>query len=405
MKFNMQYKWYVITVLLLGSVVLLGIRVSHKRLSVASTVLPQPTGSYGVGTAKYHLVDTSRKEMHNAEADQSREFMLQVWYPTDACPIQHPAYLLPIAQAVAKALSAPVEKVTQVIAYANIDTPFSTMHKSYPCIIFSHGARTPCVLYAGFLEELASHGYIVCAIDHTYATEITVFPTGKIVGMLPELATDTRWPQEVETFVMDLEYCYQWLQKSLISQHIDFTQVAGIGHSVGGAAVTIWARRYHHACAAVNMDGRLLGGDATQDVGVPYLFLMSKPLHVAADEYAKLSDDKRTSADERIMFWNNLTQPAYYIQIVGAKHFTFTDMPLITATTEEISARLQEHALVRKLLLGYCNAYVGNSSGAVDAWQKLLMKLSDKIIVNSNGLHSQLLALNNDLAELGNKIG
>lgn len=399
----MKYKWYILTILLLGLIVFLGSFVFRECSHVAS-VLPQPIGRYGVGTAQYHLIDTSRKENHSKEVDQPREFMIQMWYPTDACLTQRPAYSLPVAQVVAKALSVPVEKVTQMVTYASVDTPFSTKHKSYPCIIFSHGARTPSILYAGFFEELASHGYIVCAIDHTYATEITVFPSGKIVGMLPELATDTRWPQEVETFVIDLEYCYQWLQKNSISQHINFTHVAGIGHSVGGAAVTTWARRYHHACAAVNMDGRLLGDDATQDVGVPYLFLMSKPLHVTTDEYAKLSADKRISADERIVFWNNLTQPSYYIQVLGAKHFTFTDMPLLTATTETLTAYLHEHALVGQLLLGYCNAYVQNAHGTIDGWKKLLMGVSDKIMVTSNGIHNQLLALNHDLAALNNKV-
>jgi hypothetical protein len=57
MKFNMKYKWCILTVLLLGSIVLLGSFVSSECSPVAP-VLPQPTGSYGVGTAQYHFIDT-----------------------------------------------------------------------------------------------------------------------------------------------------------------------------------------------------------------------------------------------------------------------------------------------------------------------------------------------------------
>ncbi|WP_374018944.1 hypothetical protein ABU162_04120 [Paenibacillus thiaminolyticus] len=45
--------------------------------------LPEPTGSYAIGTASYHLVDRSCEESYTDDKGDHRELMITVWYPAD----------------------------------------------------------------------------------------------------------------------------------------------------------------------------------------------------------------------------------------------------------------------------------------------------------------------------------
>ena len=65
------------------------------------------------------------------------------------------------------------------MSHAVPDLPLATNESAYPVVIFSHGG--------GFRRqntdkalELASHGYIVVAVDHQHA-EASVFPNGQVV--------------------------------------------------------------------------------------------------------------------------------------------------------------------------------------------------------------------------------
>lgn len=46
--------------------------------------LPAPTGEFKVGTQAFHFADTARKETFDSTGGQSRELMVQVWYPAEA---------------------------------------------------------------------------------------------------------------------------------------------------------------------------------------------------------------------------------------------------------------------------------------------------------------------------------
>lgn len=47
--------------------------------------IPAPSGPHQVGTRIYELTDPARKEIYSGE-DESRRFMIQVWYPSEVNP-------------------------------------------------------------------------------------------------------------------------------------------------------------------------------------------------------------------------------------------------------------------------------------------------------------------------------
>ncbi|WP_212982567.1 alpha/beta hydrolase [Paenibacillus cineris] len=66
----------------------------------------------------------------------------------------------------------------------------------FPLIILSHGMGPGMVLHASQAEELASHGYVVAAIDHTYSTLATVFPDGRVTDYRSVLVEDHFWSRD-----------------------------------------------------------------------------------------------------------------------------------------------------------------------------------------------------------------
>src|SRR5207247_2561409 len=54
--------------------------------------------------------------------------------------------------------------------------------RGWPVVLFSPGFGVERELYAGLVEDLASHGYVVVAIDHPHDASIVQFPDGHVVA-------------------------------------------------------------------------------------------------------------------------------------------------------------------------------------------------------------------------------
>jgi hypothetical protein len=57
----------------------------------------------------------------------------------------------------------------------------------YPDLIFSHGWGLQSPLYTATLEDIASHRYVVAAIDHPYDSAVTVFPDGHVAKFAQDM--------------------------------------------------------------------------------------------------------------------------------------------------------------------------------------------------------------------------
>jgi dienelactone hydrolase len=141
---------------------------------------------------------------------------------------------------------------------------------------------------------LASHGYIVVAIDHTYASVATVFPD-RIVSH-KEARTNFNVPEPAEiitqimaddsSFVIDtLEEINAGNIESIFRGKLDLEKIGAIGHSVGGAVAYNLAINDSRVKAAIDLDGVVFitpKGDP-KDVA-PFLMLAGDNLHVQAIE-------------------------------------------------------------------------------------------------------------------------
>ncbi|HEY0603176.1 MAG TPA: alpha/beta fold hydrolase [Herpetosiphonaceae bacterium] len=261
--------------------------------------LPTPTGRYAVGIQYVHLVDEKRADPFLDTSAQKRELMVKVYYPAtndDAKPFApyfHGSRALIRLFTAHYGLPAFVfDHLSLVRTHSKADLQISDAQPSYPVVLFSHGAGTTMEVQTSQSEDLASHGYIVVAIDHTYASVGTVFPD-RIVSER-EATTDFKAadPAEIITqimaddarFVIDrLGDMNQGQLGAMFQGKIDLQQIGAIGHSVGGAVAYNLALNEPGIKAAVDLDGIVfITPRGKPEAMAPLLMLANDQYHIQA---------------------------------------------------------------------------------------------------------------------------
>ena len=165
--------------------------------------IPAPSGPYAIGTTIYELTDTSRKELYSGR-DEPRRFQIQIWYPaaTDSSTEHAPwmANADVFAPSISSYLDLPdffLDHLALVKVPAYKDAPIASADEGFPVILFSHGWNGFNAQNTGQALQLASHGYVVVGIQHTYGAVVTVFEDGTIAknnpSALPEGAPDEEY--------------------------------------------------------------------------------------------------------------------------------------------------------------------------------------------------------------------
>lgn len=327
-----------------------------KSTDRASTLrLPAPSGSYQVGTTSYYLVDSSRKETYSSEIydlqtqkpittslpTNRRELIVYVWYPAIAKPgaTTTPYIDEGFALATAEGMGANfgvspnqfIQIVTQTIqTNAASKVALANASKRHPVVIFSPGFGATPKFYTTQLEQLASHGYVVVAINPTYEVPV-LLPDGRVItqssvfdfSSADEQSKQRTFNQAVEIRAKDVSFVLNELNRlnvkdpqGLFTGRLDLSRVATVGHSLGGdtAIEAMW--RDHRLKAGINMDGgsygRLLSNGNKDSLNRPFLVMS----HDGADGALQ-------------SFYQRLRTNAYRLTLKGSKHTTFMDFGLI----------------------------------------------------------------------------
>lgn len=186
--------------------------------TLPSIIFPQyaeikPTGQYKVSTVNHTYIDTSRIETYT-NTGEKRKLNVEFWYPKNTSG-------------------------------------------KYPLIIFSHGALGVKSSNETLYNELASHGYVVCSIDHTYQCIYTTDDKGNTTyvdkGYEKELNEENAQKNPQLSYELyqkwmkirtgDINFVINYiLAKSRINASnaeyklVDPTKIGVMGHSLGGSA-------------------------------------------------------------------------------------------------------------------------------------------------------------------------
>jgi dienelactone hydrolase len=303
--------------------------------------LPEPTGQCPVGTTSLWLTDTARPDPWAAGA-AARELMVSLWYPA-ATPDGRPApYMTPAEselQLTSRGITGiPPGALSTVEANAVSDaTPAGHRH-SLPLVVLSPGFTSSRSMLTALAEDLASHGYVVAGIDHTYESFATAFPDGRVTTCLAREARrrGSGYQEEVAagraadvSFVLgELTGAHPaWPGAGLI----DPSRMAMAGHSAGGAAAIAAMLADSRILAGIDMDGSTAAPIPEEGLARPFLFLGKQSNYTPGAGIIASPDGKHVKGAvitwERD--WKLLTGWKRWLVVAGAVHASFTDLALL----------------------------------------------------------------------------
>ncbi len=314
--------------------------------------IPVPSGPYKVGTTIHELTDTSRQELYSGK-DEARRFQIQVWYPSEPGPSDQQAQWMNHADVFTKSISTGLLELPPFfldhLALAKIPAYKDSKVASgsaFPVILFSHGWKGFNAQNSGQALQLASNGYVVVGVQHTYGAVITVFDDGTIApnnpAGLPEGAPDAEYDiaadKLVDQWAGDLGFAMDFMttqnddSKSAFFKALDLSHVGVYGHSTGGGAAIQF-------CGTDDRCKALLGQDpfmrpvstAVLENGVtqPAFFMFSQIWHDTENFNNKLFKP----------FFDNSQNAIGAVYIEGTAHYDFSDLPLLSPLAPQLGLK------------------------------------------------------------------
>lgn len=310
-------------------------------------VIGAPSGPYPVGTIYFEMTDTSRTEIYSGVEGQPRRFMIQAWYPAaetntnlSAPWINHSEVYTP---AISVMLGLPpffLDHLTLTKTPAYVEPLIADAAGPFPLIIFSHGWKGFSAASTGQAIELASQGYVVIAMQHTYGAITTVFPDGTVVPIdpaaLPAEDDDpnyeviarrlvAQWAEDI-SFVVDQLESSDGEAAAFLSAHLDLSRIGVYGHSTGGGAAIQFCGTDPRCKAVLGMDpwmrpvsAEVISGGVSQ----PAFFMFS-------EEWAEVVGNRNKNNFLFDQFRPNISDSRGVIEILGTSHLDFSDLPLLS---------------------------------------------------------------------------
>lgn len=253
--------------------------------------MPEPTGPLKIGTQTFHFTDENRKELFSEKEQGKRELMVQLWYPAQS-PTGTKEAFIPDGQKmiheIAKGFGIPgmvVNYLQYIPSHSYEGASISSSRPTYPLIILNHGYGSSRAYHTSQAENLASQGFIVASIGHTYSTLATFFPDGKTAQMNTdeELIGETEyrdwvggvWTEDISFTINQLEKMNAGLIPSMFQGKIDMENIGVFGHSFGGAAA--YDSSYDSRIkAGIDLDGSLYRYHHKEGPAKPFMFIFSE---------------------------------------------------------------------------------------------------------------------------------
>ncbi|GGQ30892.1 putative dienelactone hydrolase [Actinomadura coerulea] len=311
----------------------------------AAFELPRPTGPHqAVGTTELHLVDAGRADPW--VPGRTRELMVSVWYPATRASGPKAPYLRPgVAEELSKVDALGVFKAGTVDwagarTHAAEGAP-ADARRARPVVLYSPGFGVPRALGTTIAEELASRGYVVVTVDHTYETAPVEFPGGRVeLQRLPP-----QGPQRLKTGldarVKDTRLVLDRLAAlragrnpdaegrtlpSGLGRSLDLSRVGMFGHSAGGIEAAEAMRTDRRVDAGIDMDGTMQYAEndfvRVAETGLDRPFMLmgaasggSPQTHLTTPSWGS--------------FWNRSTGWKRDLNVPAASHYSYTDVQAI----------------------------------------------------------------------------
>lgn len=351
--------------------------------------IPTPSGPYFVSTKTFTIKDDNRKEIFGPHPGEETHLITsRIFYPVNPSDTEGQEKAYYMSRAVAKGLKREYFVKNDYDKKCAAGENFAVYYENikpiegqkFPLLIFSHGFKSYKEGNSFLLSEIASHGYIVISIGHTYASLAETHEGGietyadkslskKLVSpFIPgyiemiKCAKKKGTPKDLydEFLKVQNKYCKfnitildEWTKDTLsvveyakdnFSDIIDFNPgIAVSGHSLGGAVAYNLCQKYDEFACGLNIDGGLFG----EYEGMT----MTKP-------FFQICSEANVNVETKPLI--NKTAPCYRALFKKIKHIAFADIKYFipsTAVTGKIPADLA-HSTLCKCHLDFLDKYM-----------------------------------------------
>lgn len=287
-------------------------------------VLPAPTGPYPIGTVALHLVDRSRPDPV-AGPGHYRELMVSLWYPARDTA-RHPRAVWmsdPLMRALLESHQIPAGPVGgPPITAGHVGAPVRRSGCPLPVVVYSHLAHDQRADTTIVVQELASHGYLVVTVDHTYDAFVE-FPDGRRLAPL-----DGDHSLGAPDFADDIPYVLDCIDRLAAGRNPDAggkplpagligapdpRRIGMFGTSKGGTATALLMGMDPRVRAGLSLDAPM-EPLITADLDRPFMLMTA--------------DHTRDTAPVA-QFWSRLTGWKLNVQACGAVHNAYDDYQVL----------------------------------------------------------------------------
>jgi len=309
------------------------------------------TGEYKIDTKNFTYIDKTRKETYSTH-NSNRKLNVEIWFPKTS----------------------------------------KSDSKTYPLIVFSHGAMGIKSSNLSLYEDLASNGYVVCSIDHTYQCFYTKDADGKMtflsMDFAKELMNDDASKDKQNSYNLykkwmgivtgDINFVIDTILENTAAESsdpvyhlIDTSRIGVIGHSLGGSAALGIGRYRKDVKAVIALESPfmcdILGVNDNKFIWNDQAY--PKPL---LNIYTDSSWNHLSEWPQYAQNANYLSTPQpniYNVYMQGANHFTLTDLSLSSPFLSYVlSGKKQkidtEYCLetINNICLNFFNSYTKGTS-------------------------------------------
>lgn len=370
----------------------------HSQTAGIKPFLPIPTGNFQIGSIELFLTDTTRKDKFKKK--DFRRIYVKIWYPalpspnhkTDLYLQNYSAELITDIFA-SKDFSAEwLNEIKKTRTYTFAEAAIDTSLSEYPILIFTPGYYFGMAeLYSAFMEELASHGYIVCSVNHPYEQPYMKFPNNDevyikkkrtqwaylqlvIANWFQFRKKDShdnidritryyhkmlnRFDNALDLWVDDTQFFIDYIfhEKSQGNSHgiisyFNTEQIGAFGQSFGGAVTGQLCLLDERVKAGLNMDCFQFGDIIDNRLNQPFMLMQS--------------DYQPTWNMGNTINFENTKEDFCLLSIPNASHFIFSDGAVLPYHSVEFKNRMigevDGHFAMQKIngyMLDFFNHYL-----------------------------------------------
>jgi len=295
------------------------------------------TGKFSVGSQSFFYTDIDRAEILTKNTKDYRRIAIQTFFPsekTDEC---------------SNKLQSPYGRK---LNYNHcLEQPILTpkSNEKYPVVILSPGFGGSFLMNMTLAEELASHGYYVINVGHTFFNITPTFPDGKKIELMSmdtlKMESDdfldkkfrTRLNAYIKIQKYDIISILKALTNILDKEHltsIDLKNIACIGYSGGGATSAEVCVTDSSIKAGININGILYGDAWNDSIQKPFLYINADYKSPKKKEIESLGGIH--VVDSLMNFYNRRkralfeksTSDFYELTLSNTTHHNFSDLAL-----------------------------------------------------------------------------